>query len=291
MSESVIADFVGKFHAPNTPSGKPVAGRIVCSQRRLVLAADSDNKLQIPLASVVDLGVGTVPADLAEFFDSTVTIAFERADRHRMAAVEADTDDIRKFATVLFSAILNGTDVTVAHPARRGGWTTGEPFVGARVRLERDAVRFAEADRPVRIPLQHVTNFDRDRREIRGRDRPVLVVGSVADDEAVTSLVAADSTRKLSLLGRFLRIEYGDHAADVRELDLPDEAHRALVVRYAAAGDPTLTLERVLDVDQEAAGQIRTDLAELGLLEDAGRGTRLTYLGRIVVENFFDDVE
>jgi helix-turn-helix protein len=235
--------------------------------------------------------VGTVPADLTEFFDSTVTIAFERANSQRLAAVEADTDDIRKFATVLFSAILNGTEVTIVHPARRGGRATDEPFVGARVRLDREAVRFAEADRPVRIALEDVTSFERDRREIRGRDRPVLVVSSVADGETVTTLVAAESTRKLSLLGRFLRIEYADHAADVRELDLSDREHRALVVRYAAAGDPAITLEGVLDVDQAAAAQIRADLAEQGLLVDADRGTRLTYLGRIVVENFFDDIE
>lgn len=291
MSESVIADFVGKFHAPNTPPEEPVAGRIVCSQRRLVLAADSDNKLQIPLTSVVDIGVGTVPADLNEFFDSTVTIAFERDDRQRLAAVEADTHNIRKFATVLFSAILNGTDVTVAHPSRRGGRITEEGFVGARVRLERDAVRFVAADRPIRIHLEHVTSFDRDRREIRGRDRPVLVVSAVADDEAVTSLVATESARKLSLLGRFLHIEYADHAADVRKLDLSDRAHRALVVRYTAAGDPSLTLEGVLDVDQPTASRLRTDLVQRGLLTDERRGARLTYLGRIVVENYSEAIE
>jgi helix-turn-helix protein len=291
MSESVIADFVGKFHAPNTPPGTPVAGRIVCSQRRLVLAANSDDKLQIPLSAVVDLGVGTVPANLTEFFDSTVTIAFEREGRQQLAAVEADNENIRKFATVLFSAILNGTDVTVAHPARRGGWATDEPFVGARVRLEHDAVQFAETDRPIRIGLKHVTSFDRGHREIRGRDRPVLVVGSVADGEALTTLVAMNSTRKLSLLGRFFRIEYAEHAGDAGDLDLSDRTHRALVVRYAAAGERAITLERVLDVDQAAASRIRTDLAERGLLENATRGTRLTYLGRIVVENSFDTIE
>lgn len=291
MSESVIADFFGKFHAPNTPPGEPVAGRIVCSRRRLVLAANSDDKLQIPLGSVVDIGMGTVPPDLREYFDSTVTIAFEHDDRQHLAAVEADTDDIRKFATVLFSAILNGTEVTLAHPARRAGRATDEPFVDATVSLKRDAVRFAEPNGSVRIGLEHVTSFDRDRRSIRDRTRPVLVVSSVADDDAVTSLVAADSTRKLSLLGRFLRIEYADFAGEVRELDLSCRTHRALVARYAAAGDPAITLERVLDVDEAAASRLRADLAERGFLQSDGRGARPTYLGRIVVENFFDVVE
>lgn len=38
MEESVVADFVGRVHTSGLGSGEPVTGRVLLSQRRLVLA-------------------------------------------------------------------------------------------------------------------------------------------------------------------------------------------------------------------------------------------------------------
>ncbi|MEA5385818.1 CheF family chemotaxis protein [Haloarculaceae archaeon H-GB2-1] len=121
MSESVIADFVAKFNSEATSQVDPVKGRILLSQKRLVLAASArDDKLTIPLSKIFDIAVGHVPPDLGDFFNSTVTIAFDHKDRRIVAAVEASDEKIQKFSTVLFKAILNGTEMTIKHPARMG---------------------------------------------------------------------------------------------------------------------------------------------------------------------------
>jgi len=43
MSESIIADFVGKFNAEVLTRAEPVKGRVLLSQKRLVLAAREDD--------------------------------------------------------------------------------------------------------------------------------------------------------------------------------------------------------------------------------------------------------
>lgn len=123
MSESVIADFVATFNSERSTRAEPVKGRVLLSQKRLVLAADN-SKTTIPLSAIFDVAVGHVPPDLGDFFDSTVTVAFEKGDDRFVAVVEADDETIEKFSTVLFKALLNGTDTTVQHPAEIGGRVT-----------------------------------------------------------------------------------------------------------------------------------------------------------------------
>ncbi|MEF8826735.1 MAG: CheF family chemotaxis protein [Halapricum sp.] len=110
MSESIIADFVGSFNSEQSARAEPVKGRILLSQKRLVLASD-EGKTQIPLTSIFDVAVGHAPDELGDFFNPTVTVAFERNDRRFVAAIEADgSETIEKFNTVPFKAILNGTE-------------------------------------------------------------------------------------------------------------------------------------------------------------------------------------
>jgi helix-turn-helix protein len=75
MSESVIADFVGQFNASVLERTEPETGRVLLSEKRLVLVTDQ-GKVTIPLTDIFDVAVGHVPPDLGDFFKSTVTIAF-----------------------------------------------------------------------------------------------------------------------------------------------------------------------------------------------------------------------
>jgi len=120
VSERVIADFVGRFYLTDMASADPVRGRIVLSPKRLVLAGE-DRKVTVPIDSMFDVAVGNVPPEMREFFSDSLTVAYDDDGRRRMAVVEADSDTIDKFATVLFRAHLNGRTVLVEHPARRGG--------------------------------------------------------------------------------------------------------------------------------------------------------------------------
>jgi helix-turn-helix protein len=287
MSESIIADFVATFNSEASARAEPVKGRILLSEKRLVLAAD-EGKVTIPLSSVFDVAVGQVPDDLGEFFNSTVTVAFEKGGNRMVAAVEADDDKIEKFTTVLFKAVLNGTDVTVKHPARVGGRVTGESFVPAKLFLKPGSVRFRRADDAVDVDLSTVSTFERTSREINGSDRAVLAVRHLNEGQAAMSLAAMDSPRKMSILGRYLRLEYSDLMADLEDVTLSEEQVELLVAVYSTGSG--VSLANVLDVESSQLTMVLNDLRSDELVVDGEDGPTLTPKGRVVVSNHLEDV-
>jgi len=290
MSESVIADFVASFNAEHTRRGDPVKGRILLSQKRLVLAATGAEKITIPLSSVFDVAVGHVPPDLGDFFDSTVTVAFERSGTNYVACISADEEKIDKFSTVLFKAVLNGTEVTVKHPARVGGRVVHGEFRPAKLALEPRGVRFETADGTVAVGLANVTGFDRGRREIAGSDRQVLEIRHMEGGKSTMTLVAADSARKLSVLGRYLRLEYSDLMSDLEDIDLTDDKTEILVALYSGAGTEGISLPTIVDKEPQQVTMLLNTLREEGLVVDSDEGTKLTPMGRVVVSNYLEDV-
>jgi len=287
MSESVIADFVASFNSEVSSRPEPVKGRILLSEKRLVLAAD-EGKVTIPLSSVFDVAVGHVPKGLGEFFSSTVTVAFDRHGDRLVAAVEADDDKIEKFTTVLFKAILNGTDMTVKHPARVGGRVTGEEFAAAKLFLRPGTVRFTRQDGQVDVRLATVSGFDRLTREISGTDQAVLAVRHMPNGKAMTTLAATDSARKMSILGRYLRLEYSDLMSELEDVALSEEQIRTLVAIYSTG--PAISLPAVLDMESSQVTMVLNDLQSDELVVDSEEGPQLTPKGRVVVSNHLEDV-
>ncbi|WP_136716805.1 CheF family chemotaxis protein [Halorientalis salina] len=287
MSESVIADFVGKFNTSTAGRAEPVQGRVLLSKKRLVLATDGD-KLTVPLSNVFDVAVGKVPQDFGAFFDSTVTIAFNTNGNRHIAAVEASDEKIEKFSTVLFKALLNGTTMMVKHPAQVGGRVTGENFYSAKLTLKRHKVEFTGTDAAFTVDLSTVTNFEEKKREIAGSTRQVLSVRHMDGGQAVTSLAAIDSARKMSLLGRYLRLEYSDIIEDLEDVDLSEEETELLVAVYSS--DPGVSLASVLGKEPSQVTMMLNDLIEKDLIRDGGETTQLTAKGRIIVSSKLEDV-
>jgi len=289
MSESVIADFVATFNSERSARTDPVKGRVLLSQKRLVLAAD-ESKTTIPLSAIFDVAVGHVPPDLGDFFDSTVTVAFEKGDDRFVAVVEADDETIEKFSTVLFKALLNGTDSTVQHPAEIGGRVTDAEYVPAKLFLEPQGVRFKRQGDSFTVTLAQVTKFERSRREIAGSDRAVLAVRHMPDGQAITTVAAIPSARKLSLLGRYLRLEYSDLMGELKDTDLSDPEIELLVAVYSTGDMDGIPLANVLDREASEVTMLVTDLAEKDLLTTGDAGPTLTPKGRVVVNRHLEDV-
>jgi len=287
MSETVVADFVGSFNSEVSGRQEPVKGRIILSERRLVLAADG-GKVTIPLSSIFDIAVGNVPDGLGDFFNSTVTVAFERDDRRLVAAIEADNDKIEKFTTVLFKAVLNGTDMTVKHPARVGGRVTGESFAPSKLFLQPQAVRFTRTDDAVDVDLATVSNFDRLSREIDGVSQSVLAVRHTPNGRSMTTLAATKSTRKMSILGRYLRLEYSDLLADLEDVSVSETEIETLVAIYSSG--PDVSLAAVLDAGASQVTMVLEDLRNDGLVVDGEGGPQLTPKGRVVVSKYLEEV-
>ena len=287
MSESVVADFVGAFNSEASARQEPVKGRILLSERRLVLAAD-EGKVTIPLSSIFDVSVGTVPDDLGDFFNATVTVAFERNDRRMVAAIEADDEKIEKFTTVLFKTILNGTDMTVKHPSRVGGRVTGESFEPTKLFLKPQAVEFTLADGSVGVDLATVIDFDRLTREVNGADQSVLAVKHTPSGRTLTTLAATQSSRKMSILGRYLRREYSDLMADLEDVSLSETEVEILVAIYSSG--PGVSLASVVSGGASQATMVLNDLRSDGLVVDGEGGPQLTPTGQVVVSKYLERV-
>ncbi|MFB6162180.1 MAG: CheF family chemotaxis protein [Halococcoides sp.] len=283
MSESVIADFVATFNTEVSGDSEPVRGRILLSEKRLVLAADPERTVTIALSSVFDVAVGHVPPDLGNFFDSTVTVAFETDETRATAVIEADDETIEKFSTVLFKALVNGTTVTVQHPARIGGRVTGEDFEPATIAIEGHRLDIIREDDEFTIRLGTVSNFDRLTREIDGQSRPVIAVRHVSGGRAVTTLVALPSGRLSNILGRFIRLEYSDLVSEASDLDLSEDRIELLVTIYSTELDDPAALARTLGTDGTRISMLLDDLDDDGVITYADEAPALTPIGRVIV--------
>ncbi|SFR98372.1 HTH domain-containing protein [Halomicrobium zhouii] len=290
MSESIIADFVGKFNAEVLTRAEPVKGRVLLSQKRLVLAAKEDDKLTIPLSSIFDVAVGHIPPDLGDFFDSTVTVAFERGNARHVAVVEADDDKISKFSTVLFKAILNGTETTVKERARVGGRVTSEEYTTAKLFLKPGTVEFRRPEGSFEVSLKTVTDFQRSTREIAGSNRPALTFRHMKDGTAITTEAALASPRKMAILGRFLRLEYSDLMQELQDVELTSDKTEILVAMYSTGDLDGMPLANIVSAEASEVTMLLQDMEEEGLLQDSADGPTLTPTGEVVASRHLEDV-
>lgn len=282
MSEKIIADFLARFSLDTFDSPEPVKGRIVLSPKRLVLAT-SESKTTIPLPKIFDINVGHVPGELASFFQDTITIAYQDDGTRHVAVVEAGSEEVSRFKTVLFRAELNGTKARLKHPARIGGRVTDASFRPAKLEIEPGTVRFA-GDDPVTVELANVTYF---RKESRDRGS-ILVVRHAEQGQAVTSEFALESDRKLNLLGRYLRLEYSEIAEQVEDVTTSEEEMEALVAIYSGArsGD----LAGTLGLDSSRVTMLLNDLRTKELIDEGEKGLSLTAQGRLLVSDRIESV-
>jgi helix-turn-helix protein len=287
MTESVIADFSGRLLVPERGHERPVHGRIVLSQRRLVLATD-EGKTTIPLSSVFDIVVGDVPHGFQQFFNDSVTIAYSRDDDREVAVVESDADSVDRFVTVLFRAHLSGSEALVKHPARIGGRTNdGVNARLATLSLDTGRVTFDADDETFGIDLRVVSDFAKANRTLAGEKRPVIAVRHVPDGEALLSLISLPSGRLLNLLGRYLRLEYDEMQEELAEIDLSEDELEILMGIYSTGEDAQLA--SMLDVDPARLTMVLNSLEDRGLVVN-GDVTKLSPMGRTVVNSRLEDV-
>lgn len=287
MSEQVIADFVARFVVDDDPNPDPVSGRVVLSPKRLVLAT-GDSKTTVPLSTVFDVSIGYVPPKLSEFFNDTVTLAYERDGERSVAFIEAGSEEVKRFKTLLFKALLNGTTVSVKHPARVGGRVTNQPFQPANLAVRPGELAFVDGPEPFAIELPTVTHFEKIEREVAGETRPVISVRHASDGQAATSEIALQSSRKTNVLGRYVRLEYSEIRAELAAIDVSDEEVETLVAIYSH-GDAS-NVAQVLGKDSSSVTMLLNDLERKGLLTAGDDGLSLSTRGQLVVSRRIEDV-
>ena len=286
---SVLADFTARFNIEADAIDGPVQGRIILGKGQLVLAASGDRKVTIPLSSVIDVTPRSVPQMFDPLPGTPVTVAFRQDGAHAVALVAADESVAEKFSTVLFKAILNGTRATIKHPARLGGRVLDTDFRGGILSAESSAVRIETEEGPVTVSLDAVTDFSRETHTVDGQNRSVLVVDHMHNDEAMTTIVATESTRTLSILGRLLRREYEKYMSDLQELSLSETETEVLTTIYST-GDRDISLANVLGVDPEEVKSHLHALHQVDLIESGEHGPVLTSKGQVVVNHYLERV-
>ena len=287
MSESVIADFVADFTLSTATEPEPVRGRVVMSPKRVILATGTERSI-VPLSKIFDIRVGHVPQQVQEFFDDTVTIAYRRRGNKDTVIIEADDEKIDRFTGILFKAILNGSPVTIKHPAKVGGRLTDVPERRARLKVAEGGVEFAGLNDSQTIDLSTVVYYEKSDREIGGDINPVLTVRHMQDRSAIATRLAMESQRKMNILGRFLRLEYSDAIADVQDLSIPDSEMELLVGLYSGGGDADLA--RLSGQDASTVSMLLDSLEEKDLIMHGEKETVLTSKGRMIVGQRIEDV-
>jgi len=287
MEESVVADFVGRVHAASFGTDEPVTGRVLLSQRRLVLATD-DGKETVPLSRVFDVVVGSVPGDLRSFFNDSVTVAYERDGSRRAALVEGEPEDMDKFVRLLFKSLLRNVTVTVRHPAKVGGRVTDASDHRASVSVSPGEIRFENCPEPFTVDLSAVIDYERTDRTLGGKKRPALVFRHVTDGRTVTSIATVPNERALNILGRYIKIEYDEAMEELDSFDPTEEQLEILVSIYSAGGEASIADVVTGDVTQTS--MILDTLREAGLVADGESGAALTRKGQMIVSSYLESV-
>ena len=286
---SILADFNGRFTVDTKEWDPFVDGRILLNETQLVLAASEDDKLAVPLDSIFDISVGSLPSAFDPIPGTPAVVAFEQGNKRLVAAIAGKEDQIEKFSVVLYKAILNGTPITLNHPAKVGGRVMDTNFEGSLLSLQAGGVVFDTAEGPLNIPLNAIVDFSREKRAVEGMDRPVLVVSHVDNGEALTTLAATESPRKLSILGRYLQRRYQTVLESLSELSLSSLETETLTTLYTAGG-AGVSVTSVLDIAPKQAKQLLHALHEKGLIQSGDDGPVLTAKGQIVVNQYLERV-
>ena len=292
--ESIVVDFIANFVAGGSTAFDPVKGRVLMSERRLVLAT-SDTKTTVPIASIFDIAVGQVPPEVEEFFDYTVMVGYVEGDHRKTTVIGGDRETIEKFSLLLFRAVLNGSVALITHPAKVGGRVMDSPERKSGLHLDYESVWFtggdvADADGgPVSIDLASIVFFEVVERS-GGADGShlVLSVQHVDDGQTVTSEITMASRRKMNILGRYLRLIYHWIKTDVRDIDIEEAELEVLVGLYSTSEG--IDLASLLDVDEAKLDVRLESLHEDGLITGADPPVDLTPQGRFVVNEEFEEI-
>jgi helix-turn-helix protein len=205
--ERVVADFVANFVAGDGSGFAPVRGRVLMSDRRVVLVAETWRTV-VPIGGIVDVSLGAVPERVRELFDDALLVRYQRkpdADPETLV-VGADTKTVRRFARLLYRATLDDATVAVAPRVRVGGVHHERDWQQGTLTVTPDHVRVAVPDAaPFDLRLEDVVHVDTELRTVGSKARRVLVVDHRTDGAVARSRLYCPDRRRATILSRVLK--------------------------------------------------------------------------------------
>ena len=250
-----------------------------------IVCVTGDTRVDIPLTAVFDVGVGSVPPALREFFDDSVTIAYVKNERRQTVVLEARAESMETFRTILFRCLLTGKPARVRYPAKRGGHVLDTGYESGRLVIEQNDLTIQRSGGDLSIDLASVTTFSSERERIGDEDCPLIAVGFLEKGTVVSARIMPEDERVLSLLSRYLKLEYTRVRNEVARLDLDEAVLQTLVALDAGATEVEGMVPSVDDADE-----LLDHLQAIALITPHDEGYQLTRRGRIAATTHLESV-
>ncbi|CAI49174.1 taxis protein CheF1 [Natronomonas pharaonis DSM 2160] len=231
-------------------------GRILLSNRRLVLAG-TDGKQTIKLTNVDKIeGRYDVNRTIAQVTDY-VSI------RVGTDVFLVSTKESESFERTLHKTILDGEIVLIKHPAIEGGVVQDVSWRKARIKVDEDAVNLAVEDGSfVQIEIDDVGTVERNERQVKSKERPVLEAEHTEDETSVETYLSGNR-KHCSVVESVLKRGAEQNASSI---DLSKDEEEVLMALYS--GVSPFEVPEFLDMDPDAVEEIYERLIDLDVLQE-----------------------
>ncbi len=267
QSEYKIADTKGRF-LQAVKKGRRLSdvewstGRIILSNKRVILVSN-DGKRALPLSKVASLtGRYDVNQTVAEVSDY-VSVRLQNESVYLISM----GDGTETFEFKLFGAMLDQIQVTVKHPAVKGGVIQDGEYERAKLKIntEPDTPELnvaLESGTLVTIEIDDVGQIDTGKQSVQGTDRPILKVEHTEGETSVQTYFAGKSHTMAvleSLFNKGIREAQGS-------VELSETEKQVLMGLYS--GVSPFEIPDFLGMDVEDVEEIYDRLVELDVLEE-----------------------
>ena len=230
-------------------------GRIVLSNRRIILFSDDGNRT-ISLSALT--GISGAADDnhsigaLAEYLSLWV-------GEDMLVVV---VDDHTAFRTSLYDTLLGEQMIWAKHPAVKGGVVSNESWKKARLSVDTDSLTVTlQSGTSVRIHLAEISAVQTEKRTVAGTERPIIAVSHAVDGQGIeTHLTGPPSTQLFTKA--FLK--HGERRSET-DAELSPEEKEVLMALYS--GVSPFRIPEFVGQEVEAVEATYERLIELDLLD------------------------
>lgn len=258
--ESTLADQQGKFtqvvkDGNKVPDVEWIAGRILLSDRRIVLASNQ-GKRTIPLSKVST--IKTRDDASQPFANVSSYLSLQVGNDVTLVAPK----DHEEFEHELYSAVLDGEVVITKHPAVKGGVIQDAEWQKGRMAVDEDQIGLALADGSfVEVEVDDIGDLSRNRGDVLDTERLFLEVEHTVGTTAVETHISGNQ-RHINILAGLLG---SNQATDPDDVELSEREQEVLMALYS--GVSPFQIPQFVGMDVETVEEIYDQLIEQGILE------------------------
>lgn len=279
---NVVADFCGKVITEDTNQIKPIKSRVLLNREQLVLAT-GERKEVILLSNITNTKPEVGIEHFSQFFEEAIAITYRQNETQKRAVIGGSADAIVKFRTRLYKLLICEPTVLAKHPAKRGGRITNVSAIEMTLKIDQEAISLIKDNQAVKIHINTVVGVERDKRQLRSKQRPTLVINHAINGTTHATYISSQREQKLTFLSHFITQNYSLVVADLNDIELSETEIQLLVLLHTL--DMKAKRDRLMimvdDIDNPDA--VVEQLRQKQLVSNHQDELQLTYRGAIVV--------